>query len=326
MYGRMVRNLKASLRDLGPEQVTSGWQSMPEVPEYLADYWEKVLLTLNLLGQATFWQDLMDRGLARWAKKQREVPAGLPFMALSEPKLTMESIKEPEPGFIPAVAATGTAWIELEKTPPKAGDRAFEWFKKKVPMTRPKFDLLNQAAKTEAFTIAGTENIALIAQVKEVAQRSLVEGITPYEFRKEVTALFETAGIMPTNPWHLETVFRTNVNNAYNAARWQQTFESPTEAVELFVPFMQYSTTGAANVCEICEPYNGRIYRRDDPIWNTMYPPNHYNCECIVAPVSTIEAEAEGLKPSMTNFLNNPDVPQPIKGFNGPPSALGRRG
>ena len=322
MYNRMVRSLKANLRGLGPEQVTAGWQSTPEVPEYLADYFEKVLLTSNLLGQATFWQDLMDRGLRRWAKKQREAPAGLPFMALSEPKLTLEAIKEPEPGFIPAVAATGTAWIELKKTPPVRGDRAYEWFKKKVPMTRPKFDMLNQAAKSEAFTIAGSENIALIAQVKEVAQRSIIEGITQYEFSKEVTSLFETAGVTPTSKWHLETVFRTNIGSAYNAARWQQTFESPSEAVELFVPYLQYSTTGSANVCEICKPYDGRIYRRDDPIWDTIYPPLHYNCECIVAPVSVLEVEAEGLKPDTIY----PDSPGPIKGFDGPPSTLGRRG
>lgn len=322
----MVRNLKASLQGLGPERVTTIWQSLPEVPEYLADYWEKILLTSNLLGQATFWQDLLDRGLMRWARKQRELPAGLPAMALSE-KLAAQQEEGVGggAGLIPPAALVGSAWVELKKAPPMSGDRAYEWFKKKVPMTRIQFDMLNQAAKAEAFTIAGSENIALIAQVKEVAQRSLIEGLTQNEFQKDVKLLFESAGVTPTSPWHLETVFRTNIGSAYNAARYQQTFESPTEAVELFVPYLQYSTTGAATVCDICAPYNGRIYRRDDSIWGTMYPPNHYNCECLVAPVSALEAEAEGLKPSTTNFLNNPDVPQPIPGFNGPPSAIGRR-
>jgi len=160
----------------------------------------------------------------------------------------------------------------------------------------------------------------LIAQVKEVSQRALREGLTQYEFRKEVEGLFDTMGVTRTSPWHLENVFRTNVGNTYNAARWQRTFESPTEAVQRFVPYLQYSTTGAENVCDICEPWNGHVYKRDDPIWDTIYPLNHYQCGCLVAPITIMEVEA-GVKPS----LGYPQAPDPIKGFNVPPSTLGRR-
>jgi len=242
-------------------------------------------------------------------------------MALAEFKLELETAKEIEPGFIPVAATSGAAWIELQKLAPMDSDRAYEFFKNKVPMTRIQFDRLSQLARNEAFTIAGSENIALIGQVKEVALDALKDGLTQHEFKKATWELFDAAGVTKTSPWHLETVFRTNVCSAYNAARWEQTFQGPTEAVEKFVPYLEYSTSGGANVCEICEPYNGRIYRRDDPIWDTIYPPLHFNCECLVAPVSVFEVMDEGLKPDTIY----PDSPGPIKGFDGPPSALGRR-
>ena len=35
---------------------------------------------------------------------------------------------------------------------------------------------------------------------------------------------------------------------------------------------------------------DGRIYRREDPIWLTWSPPNGYNCRCEKIPVTSVEA------------------------------------
>lgn len=307
---RLINSLKKSLRGVEPEDVILGWQNTPQVPVYLADYLAKVLLTANLLGQATFWKDLLDKGLKDWAQKQEETPAGLPFLKSAE--AGKEAFEE---SFV-----AGVAWAEFASVPPLNSDSAYKFFKDKVPLTRVEFDKLDRLAKNEAFTIAGTENIALIGQVKEVAQKALREGMTQFEFQKETWELFDTAGITKTSRWHLETVFRTNISNAYNASRWEQMLGSPSEAVERFVPYLEYSTTGGHNVCEICMSFDGKIYRRDDPVWDVIYPPLHYNCECLVAPVSAFETIDEGIKASTVY----PDMSE-IQ-FKGPPSSLGRMG
>lgn len=47
-------------------------------------------------------------------------------------------------------------------------------------------------------------------------------------------------------------------------------------------PFLVYSTVGDARVRKDHAEIDGVIKSVDDPFWNTWYPPNDWNCRCIV--------------------------------------------
>ncbi len=47
-------------------------------------------------------------------------------------------------------------------------------------------------------------------------------------------------------------------------------------------PFLRYSTVGDARVRQDHAEQNGVVKRIDDPFWDTWFPPNDWNCRCIV--------------------------------------------
>ncbi|CAH8721330.1 hypothetical protein HTL2_006310 [Paenibacillus melissococcoides] len=45
---------------------------------------------------------------------------------------------------------------------------------------------------------------------------------------------------------------------------------------------------------------HGRVFRADDPIWNTWYPPNGFRCRCTVRTLSERQVRERGLKVETT--------------------------
>ena len=59
---------------------------------------------------------------------------------------------------------------------------------------------------------------------------------------------------------------------------------------------------------------DNRIYHADDPIWNSIYPPNGYNCRCIVRALTPEQAKTRGFKLTEPSPLPLPDFPD--EGFD----------
>lgn len=72
-------------------------------------------------------------------------------------------------------------------------------------------------------------------------------------------------------------------NSEYNTAIAQGQMSSKwndIEAQKELFPKLRYSTIGDA--CDICGPLDGLVAPVDDPIWDDVYPANHFNCRCTV--------------------------------------------
>lgn len=78
-------------------------------------------------------------------------------------------------------------------------------------------------------------------------------------------------------PRRLETIYRTNMQSAYSAQRYQQMRDSADSR-----PYWQYSAVNDDRTRPSHSAMNGLIYPYDDPFWNTFYPPNGFNCRCSV--------------------------------------------
>lgn len=195
--------------------------------------------------------------------------------------------------------------IELEPLDPV---EAIALFRDKVPMTRAAFDQLTDAYRDRAFTVAGQETVRAVEVVKGWLEQVLERGLTMRDFLAGLDEAAEAGGITAVNPFHAETVFRTNVQTAYNAGRYEMYHAG--EVADAF-PYFQYHTVGDDRVRPAHAQMDGYIARRDDPVWDTWWPPNGFNCRCTVTAISVEEAEAKGIRPSRRQ------VPQPDPGFAG---------
>jgi hypothetical protein len=74
--------------------------------------------------------------------------------------------------------------------------------------------------------------------------------------------------------WGL-TERNTAISQATMANKWNE-----IEKNKDLLPVLSYSTIGDA--CDICAPLDGLTAPVDDPIWDSVYPTNHFNCLCIV--------------------------------------------
>lgn len=154
-----------------------------------------------------------------------------------------------------------------------------------------------------AFTVANLAKLDLLQDIRnmldaaiagEVAPDSTGEpvrrGITFQQFKKDLVPRLKARGWWgyeeTVNPdtgeviekqlgsvRRLRTIFQTNVQSAYQAGRYRGQMESVND-----LPYWQYDAVMDGSTTAGCQALGGKVFRADDPVWDTIYPPNHFNC------------------------------------------------
>jgi SPP1 gp7 family putative phage head morphogenesis protein len=86
----------------------------------------------------------------------------------------------------------------------------------------------------------------------------------------------------------LQTIFRTNVQSAFNSLRYARMTDDATR------PFWRFTATLDAATSHTCRGCDGTTLARDDLWWVTHWPPLHHNCRSVVVPLSADELAAAG--------------------------------
>lgn len=86
-------------------------------------------------------------------------------------------------------------------------------------------------------------------------------------------------GLSPAKPYAVETVYRSSVQMAYAAGRWEAD-QDPAVLNMLwgyvYVAVMDDRTT------TLCSTLDGMSRPVDDPVWLTRQPPNHWGCRSVI--------------------------------------------
>ena len=138
--------------------------------------------------------------------------------------------------------------------------------------------------RAHAFAVAGIEEMRRLKQVQDAIAR-VPEGGDWKEAREEIAAAL---GDPEKNAARAETVLRTNAFQAYAAARHR----SQMGDTEVF-PYLKYVTVGDDRVRDSHARLNGTILRKDDPFWETHYPPWDWGCRCIAVELTEEMARDE---------------------------------
>lgn len=174
--------------------------------------------------------------------------------------------------------------IATEAMTPEA---AIEFFRTKTTMIKmPDFVQLAEKYRQRAFTIAWVEEIELLEASKGLLESFLADDRGLEAFRGELGAMFDRAGVTRLADWHMETVYRTNMQTAYNAGRWDDLMDP--EMIEFF-PLIEYHAVLDDRTRPTHGAMHGTRLPRDDPWWEVNWPPNGFSCRCGATPISALD-------------------------------------
>lgn len=187
-------------------------------------------------------------------------------------------------------------------------DEAIKFFRDKTPLTPDLYRKLTDEAKAKAFTVSGITRMDIVRDIYAAMDKAISEKTTFADFKKSLKEAEALRGWRGQAPYRLDTIFRTNVQQAFQAGHYQQLMQ-----VTGTRPYWQYSAVMDGRTRPAHAAMNGKVAAHDDPFWKVNFPPNGFNCRCTVVSVSKSEIERDGLTPEKhmpdvadTGFRNNP--------------------
>lgn len=201
-------------------------------------------------------------------------------------------------------------------------EKAIEYFQAKGYAITWSWKDLWQEAHAKAFTVAKVLNSDILDDIRGALDDALNNGTTLRDFEKTLTPILQakgwwgktehtdtTTGEVSTaqlgSPRRLRTIYQTNLQTAYMAGRYRSMMESADSH-----PYWRYVAVLDGRTRPAHRAMNGRVFRYDDALWSTHYPPNGFNCRCRVSPLSAAAVEREGITvQSSEGQLIDHDIP-----------------
>ena len=203
------------------------------------------------------------------------------------------------------------------RTPPEA----LEYFNKKqnkIKITG-SWRQLSSAEHNRCFTIANVTNAELLQTVLNNLIKCKKEGKSIKEFKENVTDAVVQNGWLydpVTNPKgfqasRLATIYNTNMNVSYTQGEYNQ---STAMAEYTGNVYWQYKQVERPTKRDEHEQWADKVFRYDDPIWNTIYPPSGFNCGCTVIGLNYEDVKLNRLNiETGTEYDVLPDEDYPIQ-------------
>ncbi|HQP93133.1 MAG TPA: DUF935 family protein [Thermoanaerobaculia bacterium] len=207
---------------------------------------------------------------------------------------------------------------------------ALDYWARVLGIPREEFEALTDGARRLAFTVAGVEDAAVLADLQMLVGRAISEGLTREEFVALAEQIFTSRGLTPLSRWHLELVYANNVRNAANLMRYQQLVFNP--AARRLMPYLTWVTMGDDRVRPAHAAMHGYIAPPTAEIWKTWWPPAGHNCRCVVEGINVAKARRMGLTgaeptgpwPMVVDEATGLPTPAwPDPGFAGAPELFG---
>lgn len=170
--------------------------------------------------------------------------------------------------------------------------KAVKFLRQRRVLPKSIYKKLDDEARVKAFTVSGYTALEVLQEFSDTLTIAVKEGQTKREFMEHMNSFLAEKGLDEMNPWKSDTIFRTNVQTAYNAGHYQSMTSPETLRLR---PYWQYRTAYDDKVREDHALMHGAVYRANDPIWDIWYPPNGFRCRCIVASLSRRQVEERGL-------------------------------
>jgi SPP1 gp7 family putative phage head morphogenesis protein len=198
---------------------------------------------------------------------------------------------------------------------PLAPERAIEYFRAKVSIPDSDWRALQNQSNDWAFRMAGISDIDTIEQVWSALDTAIANGVSFENFKADIVTRLDDA--WGEQGWRLETIFRTNVQSSYQAGHYDQAREQQDDRQYGMLDVVEDDSTG--DICgELDDAIGGQAIDLGDPVWFTVWPPNHFKCRTTVITLTREEAVEQGILTDVPEVTVDPDF-EGIPGTGGEP-------
>lgn len=182
---------------------------------------------------------------------------------------------------------------------PLQPSEALRFWQDKTAVTKDEYSALDRKARSRAFTVSGLDRAEQVGAVHAAMHKALENGETLRDFKKRVGETLEDATLPD---WRLRTIFRTNIQSAYMAGRYEQMKRTAKQR-----PYWRYVAVADNRTRLDHLALHGLVYPADHEFWGSFYPPNGFACRCSVQSLSSRQVRARGL----TIETDMPDLVEP---------------
>ncbi len=153
-----------------------------------------------------------------------------------------------------------------------------------------------------AFTVAGLMDEDLLKDVRDAVASAMENGTDFRTFKQTLKPYLMAKGwlaetlddgtqqLVAGSNRRLRTIYSTNLQTAYSAGQWER-----IQQTKKFLPYLQYMPSVSENPRLSHKRYYGLCRPTDDPIWQSIMPPNGWGCKCWVKQLTRRQAEEVGI-------------------------------
>ena len=194
--------------------------------------------------------------------------------------------------------------VEFSNTRTTTRNAALDNFLKKHPALYNDIENEMEYARQKYFWIKKVTDVNVTEKIFKQMSNTLENGGTFKEWKKDVDNILSRSGLT-LNEGYLKTVFRTNMNHAYNAGIYMK-----MDKYKERYPYYQYCGTLDGREQEHTRELNGKIFKIGTPEADKYFPPNGFNCRCY-----TVSLTADEVNPD--EVVGNGDINQDVGSFAG---------
>lgn len=153
-----------------------------------------------------------------------------------------------------------------------------------------------------AFTVAKAMQLDVLSDIKTAVEKAVENGTTFEQFKKDLKPTLmqkgwwgrremadqltgETVDAQLGSDRRLNTIYQTNLRSAYQKGQYDRTMASDAH------PYLMYRIGASVRHREQHLKWANLILPKDDPLWNSIFPPNGYGCKCYTVAVTQARKE-----------------------------------
>ncbi len=171
-------------------------------------------------------------------------------------------------------------------------DEAKKYFGEKIPISLEDFSKLSAKYKTFTFTVSGYTKAQILNKFHQELLKAIEDGSTMKTFKDNMNQFLETTGYEGITNFQADNIYRTNIQTAFQSGHYEQMVKPDVMKAR---PYWMYDAMNDQRTRRSHLAMDGRVFKADDPIWDTWYPPNGFRCRCSVITLSERQVKERNL-------------------------------